>query len=542
MTADNPLHYSDEEIAESTGEEKDSKPPSVATQLVDIAERMYTFGISDVGETYAISRSGPRVVLLLRGGRQSLRAELSREYRKATGKVAPQQALADALLTIEGIAQDAEPVPLYLRVARADGSWWLDLGDDTGRAVRVTGQGWRVEAEPPLLFKRTVLTAALPHPVAGDLAELWEWVNVAEEDRPLILAWLIAALIPEIPHPVLAISGEQGTGKSTVMKVLVRLLDETPVPDRKPPKDAESWISAANGSWIVGLENLSEIQPWLSDSICRAVTGGGDVRRKLYTDGDLAVFAFRRVIAFNGIDVGAVRGDLADRLIPIELHRIDDESRLEEDELWPAWAEVHPRLLGAILDLAAGVAAGLHSVRLARKPRMADFARVLAAVDAELGTGGLNRYVDKQRNLASESLDDDEFVLAIRAALNGSRFTGTAGELLDLAKPADDEWKPQKGWPATPRSVTKRLRRQAPVMRKAGWYVTDDGGANHQKVARWTIATPKTHSRDTRISNPLDPHPRGIPDQTDMGAGLAGLAGQESGHLSSDSRGADWRQ
>ena len=72
---------------------------------------------------------------------------------------------------------------------------------------------------------------------------------------------------------------------------------------------------------MVGLDNLSTVQDWFSDSLCRAATGEGDVRRALYTDGGLAVFAFRRVLLLNGIDVGALRGDLADRAIVVNLDR-----------------------------------------------------------------------------------------------------------------------------------------------------------------------------------------------------------------------------
>ena len=43
--------------------------------------------------------------------------------------------------------------------------------------------------------------------------------------------------------------------------------------------------------------------------------------------------------------------------------------------------------------------------------------------------------------------------------------------------------------------MTSRLHRQAPVMRKAGWIVDDDGGANHANAVRWTITPP---ARDDR--------------------------------------------
>ena len=136
---------------------------------------------------------------------------------------------------------------------------------------------------------------------------------------------------PERATSVLSLFGEQGTAKSTATKRLVQAVDPSPVPLRKPPRDAEAWVTAAQGSWVVGLDNLSVVPDWLSDSLCRAATGEGDVRRALYTDGGLAVFAFRRCIVLNGIDVGALRGDLADRIVHVNLDRIDEETG-EEDE------------------------------------------------------------------------------------------------------------------------------------------------------------------------------------------------------------------
>ena len=45
---------------------------------------------------------------------------------------------------------------------------------------------------------------------------------------------------------------------------------------------------------------------------CRE-TGDALVRRKLYTDSDLSVVRYRRVLIVNGIDIGAIRGDPAER-------------------------------------------------------------------------------------------------------------------------------------------------------------------------------------------------------------------------------------
>jgi hypothetical protein len=502
-----------DEHARDTEHDDRKSRKSTSTMLVELAMEEYDFGVSTLGEPFALPKRGDKVISMLRGSKTSLRSMLAREYFRVWRKAAPQQALADCFLVLEGVAQENNEADLYLRVAGHQGSWWLDLAEQTGAAIKISSSGWTIEKDAPVLFKRTALNGPLPKPTrGGDLGSLWELLNVAADDRPLVVAWLVAALMADIPHPVLAFFGEQGTGKTTAQKMLVSILDPGPVPTRKPPRDAEAWVTAAAGSWVVGLDNLSEVQPWLSDSICRAVTGDGDVRRKLYTDGEHAVFAYRRCICLNSIDLGAVRGDLGERMLPISLQTISESRRLGEEDLWPRWNKAHASVLGALLDLAVGVMSVFPSVELKTRPRMADFARVLAAVDRVLGTKGFEHYLARQSAIATDSLTADPFVVAISAL---GRFEGTAADLLAAVR-VD---KPPREWPTSARSVTQRLRRQAPVMRKAGWTVVDDDGHNKSKVIRWTIVAPG----EAGISDP--PGPPDPPATTD--GGLAGEAGQD---------------
>lgn len=524
--------------------QKKGAGPSIPTVLVELARRRYGFGLSTLGEPFALPKEGPRIVTLLRGSKSSLRNQLARLYFEKTRSAPPQQALADALLVIEGMAQECEPVDLHLRVASAGESLYLDLGDATGRAVAIRPGEWCIEDSPPVLFKRTTLTGALPDPERGEsLERLWPWLNVAEDDRPLVAAWLVAALFPNIPHPVLSLQGEQGTAKTTAQKILLSILDASPVLSRKPPRDPDSWVTSAAGSWLVGIDNLSEIRDWLSDSICRAVTGDGDVRRRLYTDGDFTVFAFRRVVCLTSIDLGSLRGDLSERLLPIALQPIPEARRRKEAEIMRAWAAAHPRVLGAVLDLAAGTLGALPSVELTKSPRMADFAEILAAVDLVLGTRGLPRYVEEISGMDRDALASDPFMAAL---MELASFEGTAAELYRRLAPEKE--KPE-GWPRNARAVTQLLRRMAPSLRRVGWVVADDGGNNHRKILRWSLAASDTYL--SRKSSPQPPQPpqtqppqspqRGRqppqspqegtpqPPQNQGGAGVAGVAGEEYG-------------
>src|SRR4051812_9591453 len=70
------------------------------------------------------------------------------------------------------------------------------------------------------------------------------------------------------------------------------------------PKCLDDWVVAASGSWTVVLDNLSSIPEWLADAVCRAATGEGLVKRALFTDAELAVLIFRRLVVFTSIDAG----------------------------------------------------------------------------------------------------------------------------------------------------------------------------------------------------------------------------------------------
>jgi hypothetical protein len=512
-----------DEEANEIREAEDEGRKSTATILIEMALARYEFGQSTTGEVFARPKDGPRIVSLLRGSRTAIRSTLAREFYREYGRVASQTALADALSVVEGFAQETDEQELHLRVAQNDAGLWLDLGDLDGRAVLITRTGWEVLEEPPMLFKRTTLNGALPEPEAGgDIADLWRLLNVSQDDRPLLLAAIVASLMPNMPHPVIALTGEAGTGKTTTQKIVVSMIDPGPVPVRKAPRDSESWVTAAQGSWVVGLDNLSEIQPWLSDSICRAVTGDGDVRRKLYTDGDHAVFAFRRCVCLNGIDLGATRGDLGERMLPISLQRIPEHRRLTEDEIWPLWEKMHPRILGVLLDLTAGVLSNLPSVELESKPRMADFAKILRAVDMVLGTDGLAHYISKQSSLAADSLSGDSFSAALAAMTE--TFEGTSAELRDKLTPATE--KPPRDWPKNPRQVTTMVRRAAPSLIKLGWSVEDDGGHNQRKVLKWRLCPPKNAG--------IEPPPAPPPRANGSACGNTGMAGIENGASQAD--------
>lgn len=470
---------------EQGGDER--RRPSQSTLLVALAREHYMFISGDDGRAYAMAKAGPRIALPLRDG---FRVRLARHHTERYGSAPRAGSLADALTVLEGYAADAAHLRVFLRVAAHDSGVVLDLGTPDGRCVVVNAAGWAREDRSPVVFRRNRLIDPMPDPVrAGTLHELRELFNVSEPQWHLLVGWLLAAFLPDMPHPVLAIFGEQGTAKSMATRTLLELIDPSPAPLRSQPRDLAQWAVTASNSWTVGLDNISSIPPWLSDALCKAVTGDGHVGRALYTDDGLSILKFRRVIALNGIAVASLRGDLAQRIVPLELDRIADTARRTEEDVRAVAAAVRPSALGALLDLLSRVLSVLPSVRLASMPRMADFARVLAALDRVTGWETLKTYDGAAGDLAATVADSDPVATALCAFIDGRRsWTGSPEELRRVLPVPDPR---PRHWPQTAQAMAGALKRLSPALRSLGYTV--DRSDHADAVTRrhpWRLAAP----------------------------------------------------
>ncbi|MGV4889254.1 ATP-binding protein [Streptomyces viridosporus] len=455
--------------------ESKGRGPSQASQLAALARDRYDLFMSEDGRPYAVAKDGPMTVFALRG-KAGLRSRLSREYTDANGGSVPSQsALADAMTVLEGVAAEAEPRQLHLRVARHEDRIVVDLATPEGRCVTIGPDGWQREPTSPVLFRRSGAMKPLPEPIReGDgLAKLRDLLNTDEEGFHLLVAWLVAAFIPDLPHPILTFRGEQGTGKSYAAKMVIGLVDPSGAPKRTAPRDIKAWATQAFNSWALCLDNVSIIPDWLSDALCRAVTGDGIVDRALYTDDDVVVLEFRRVLAMTTIDAGALAGDLAERLVTIELHTIPDAKRREEGEMDQAYADAHASILASLFDLLAKVLKVLPDVVLTERPRMADFARILAAVDQVQGWDTVGSYKASARDAVADVLDGEPFAQAVVALVDGAGPEGlslTTQQILDMVTAPD---KLPKKWPKDSTRAGGQLKRLAPALRTIGIEVDD---------------------------------------------------------------------
>jgi hypothetical protein len=188
----------------------------------------------------------------------------------------------------------------------------------------------------------------LPLPVPerdGSIETLRSFLNLpSRNDFVLIVAWLLAAL--RAGGPLLAISGEQGSAKTVLSKLLKALIDPNAAPVRALSREERELMIAANNSHVLAFDNLSGLPVWLSDAFCRLATGGSFAVRQLYTDDEEMLFEAARPILLNGIEEVISRPDLGERAIFLTLGSIGEVQRRAEAELWREFESARPASWG----------------------------------------------------------------------------------------------------------------------------------------------------------------------------------------------------
>jgi hypothetical protein len=476
---------------------------SIAAQLVALAEDVECWHTPDGDAYVTVPIETHRETYPARS--RAFRTLLEHRYYTATGRAAGNEPVAAALGVLEGRGRfDGSEHTVAVRLAEFDGIIYLDLADPEWRVIEVTSTGWRRCERCPVYFRRPRGLRALPMPVAGgSVDELREWVNVASDtDWQLCVAWLLAAYRPTGPYPVLALHGEHGAAKSTTARILRSFVDPNKADLRAQPRDNRDLVIAATNGWVIALDNLSRVEPVLSDALCRLATGGGIGTRELYTDQDEVLLNVQRPVLMTGIEELATSDDLADRTIPLRLPEIDDGHRYTEAALWAAIEALRPRVLGALLTAVATGLARVATVTLDRKPRMADFAVWVTACSPALGWPAstfLDAYDSRRRDAAEVVLEASVVGTAVRALMSqrSTPWEGTAADLLDglAAFVVDDVRKDRRRWPQSPRGLRGKLERLAPDLRRLGTKVEffrDAGGNRIRKIRIETVPTVPT--------------------------------------------------
>ena len=397
-----------------------------------------------------------------------------------------------------------------------------------GRVVRVGVGGWTLEANPPVLFRHFPNLKPLPDPQAGgDVKRLTTYANLkTNRDKRLFIAYAITLPLSHLGRPIFNASGAMGSGKTTIQRLLKRTIDPTaPETVRFDPRD---FLQKASHAYIVVLDNQNTIPEWAADTLCRLVTGEDDSKRRLYTDDEDVIIELRRAVLLNGINVPTDRGDVLDRSLVVELERIPDGERRTEEELWERFEAEHPKLLGALFDVLSQAIARKPSLKLSRRPRLADWGEYAAAIYEVMGWGAETFLKDwdevvKVQNQAT--LDGSPVAQTIIKFMEDKEeHTATSSKLhKSLEVVAEDlGLNKDKAWPKSARWLWKRMREVLPTLVAAG---IEAGRAEDKTGSTITLRkVPRNDATNTTQGEHREDKPKtdGIKTESDATANATG--------------------
>ncbi|CAN5695452.1 hypothetical protein BH11PAT2_BH11PAT2_04930 [soil metagenome] len=297
------------------------------------------------------------------------------------------------------------------RVAWKNNELWYDLTNEPGQAVRVSKDGWAVISDTPILFRKHNHQVAQVMPaLGGGVRELLKYININNKHHELLLmVFVVTCFIPDIAHVIPIIYGAQGSAKSTLSKLLRKICDPSQLEVISIPR-YQDMPQTLSHHWFLFFDNVSYISEEMSDLLAKVVTGSGFTKRELYTNDEDVIYSFKRVVGINGINLVAMRPDLLERSILLELERIPEDRRKQEKEVLNEFENALPGILGGVFDVLVKAMQIQPEVKLEKLPRMADFAVWGYAIAEAMGYGGdafLEAYKANMEAQSEEVLSQD---------------------------------------------------------------------------------------------------------------------------------------
>jgi hypothetical protein len=335
--------------------------------------------------------------------------------------------------------------------------------------------------------------AALPLPErGGDINQLRRFTNLSDDHFILFVAVLSDALCPGRPHAVLNLTGESGSGKTTVARIVRSLTDPSEVPIGTLPREARDLFADVNSASVLAYDNIGSIPKPISDALCQVTSGTGFRKRRLYTDLDQILVGGYRTVVLTSVLNPVVEPDLAERAVTMHLSHIMD--RHSEVRLWKEFERERPAIFGALLDVIAHGLRQLPHVTVPDPPRLIDLALLGTAIEQAFAPAGsfLRAFTASQAAATDATVEVSPAATAIAAFMEDrGGWDGTTTELWRQLQARDQtEARPteMRGWPKDPISFGIALTKAVPTLRKIGVEATRDRSTSRKR-------TPMVHLR-----------------------------------------------
>jgi hypothetical protein len=373
--------------------------------------------------------------------------------------------------------------------------WIYDLTNKNWEFIKITSTGWDI-SKNEIIFRRYNNQQPQVYPDRNYEPDIFEkfmkLMNIRRDDKDSILllkCYIVSLLIPEIQKVVLMLHGSQGAGKSSLEELIKMLVDPSIVKTFTFPRDLNELQQQLSHNHIVYYDNISTIKPWISDELCRAVTGSGSSKRQLYTDDDDIIRRYKRCVGMNGINLAATKPDLLDRSIVVKLERIEDGQQRTPDNIEKAFEEIRPKLLGYILDILVRVLDHEENnpdkeFKMYRMTEFSKYGEIIARCMGYADNEFIEAYERNRQIQVDEIVEFSQVATVIMCMMfekysHNDTWEGTPsalfGECKNIAE--TETWNlnidtKDRYWPKNAQSFGRRLNEIIPTLKEKGLEIT----------------------------------------------------------------------
>lgn len=342
---------------------------------------------------------------------------------------------------------------------------FLDLANPEGEVIEITSQGWTVTNNLRQSFQHSPGMLELPAPAntqvptanGGSLPAIAQLFHLTEPALTRVLLWLISALRPTGPYPILVLRGPASSGKSLLARALRNLIDPSAAPLRPLPIRARELLQLALHNWILVFDHVYRIPLKISEALCAVASGEAiENAQPDCRDNTLAEIA-RPIILTAPLDETqspwTPARSLSNRTLAIDLAPIPRPR--PQAAVWSDFEALRTPALAALADAVASALRRVRDIEIGHIARLPDCVAWAAAASPVLSLDS-SAIVEAVSNPESMWFGSDALRDTLHTLLRPNpSWSGDAAALLSELRTLA----PLANFPSTPKGLVQALAR-----------------------------------------------------------------------------------